>query len=278
MRLPAVLFAVLLFGLAACDSTAPLAECPGGADCPDTVIDPDTVDFDAVATIDFTRYVAPILNARDVLDADVSYNALLDEGPSSFIVPFDADASLMVRLAEETLVDGIDNPYPNLTTLQDDEKRYIRRWIEAGAPLRESTPPAYADATRLLYICNQLAGRVSVVDVDRQRIIRNVYFEELGQPANAKPHHVIADADAWFVALISGDGGGSVLRLSTSLTMDPADSDYLLASETPPSGDDTFQKPGMLAFDAANSRLYAGRSFSADPTSSGIAQDRKSVV
>ncbi len=163
--------------------------------------------------------------------------------------------------------------FPISRSLQDDEKRYIRRWIEAGAS-GASGQPAYADATRLLYICNQFAGRVSVLDVDRQRIIRNVYFEALGQPADSKPHHVVAEPDgsAWYVALISGDGGGSVLKLSSSLTMDPADEDYLLASETPPAGDETFQKPGMLALDAAGGRLFSGRSFSADPTSSGVAR------
>ncbi|OZC02202.1 YncE family protein [Rubricoccus marinus] len=282
MRLLVLLPAFLAVALAGCDSTAPLAECPGGVDCPEPVIDPDTVDFDGITELNFERYVRPILNTRQALApevTDVTYAALLNAGPSSFLIPFDADASLLVRLAEETLTDDSVNPFPRLLSLQDDEKRYIRRWIEAGAP-NASGQPAYADATRLLYICNQLAGRVSVVDVDRQRIIRNVYFEALGQPADAKPHHVIAtpDGSAWYVALIAGDGGGSVLKLSSSLTMDPADADYLLASETPPSGDATFQKPGMLAFDAANQRLFAGRSFSADPTSSGIARFNASTL
>lgn len=274
-----VLFALL--PLAACDSTGPLVECPSGSDCEAPLIDPDTVDFDEVAEVDFERYVRAILVGRDALspvetdgEADpetVTYDAILDAGPSMTLVPYDADASLLIRLAEEELAPGSEDPLPNLRRLEDDEVRYLRRWIEAGAPDASGTP-AYADAEALLYVCNQLAGRVSIVDVDRQRVIRNVYFEELGQPADAKPHHVIAQPDgaAWYAALISGDGGGSVLKMSTDLAMDPASDSYLLASEIPPAGDDTFQKPGMLAFDAATPRLFAGRSFSADPLSSGI--------
>ncbi|MEM6326740.1 MAG: beta-propeller fold lactonase family protein [Bacteroidota bacterium] len=276
------LLAVLAVGtLIACDSTGPLVECPDGAACDVPLVDPDTVDFDEVTAIDFERYVRPILAARDALNdtetdarvdpETITYEAVLNAGPSSTLIPFDADASLLVRLAEETLAAGSEDPLPNLRRLEDDEVRYLRRWIEAGAPDASGTP-AYADAQALLYVCNQFAGRVSIVDVDRERVIRNVYFEALGQPADAKPHHVIAapDGDTWFVALISGDGGGSVLKMTADLSMDPAADGYLLASEMPPAGEATFQKPGMLAFDPGTPRLFAGRSFSADPTSSGI--------
>lgn len=276
------LLATLAVGvLIGCDSNDPYVECPDGADCVEPLVDPDTVDFDTITELSFERYVRPILAARDALNPSattgrvdpqtITYAAVLSAGPSSTLIPFDADASLFVRLAEEDLAPGSADPLPNLRRLQDDEVRYLRRWIEAGAPDSSGTP-AYADAEVLLYVCNQLAGRVSIVDVERQRLVRNVYFEDLGQPADAKPHHVIAapNGDSWFVALISGDGGGSVLKLSTSLTTDPADAAYLLAAETPPTGETTFQKPGMLAYDPVTPRLFAGRSFSADPTSSGI--------
>ena len=261
------LLALFALPLAACDTPGPLVNT-------DDALDVDTVDFDAVTALDFERYVRPILAQREVVGdlRETTYEAVLAAGPSGTVVPFDGDASLMVRLAEETLAPGSEDPLPGLRSLQPDEVRYLRRWIEAGARRTPEAPPAYADAEALLYVCNQFAGRVQVVDVDRQRVVRNVYFEALGQPADAKPHHVIAEPDgsAWYVALISGDGGGSVLKLSASLAMDPGAADYLLAQEAPPSGEATFQKPGMLAYDATGGRLFAGRSFSADPTSSGI--------
>ncbi|MEL6615902.1 MAG: beta-propeller fold lactonase family protein [Bacteroidota bacterium] len=282
MRLSALIAAFGLVALVGCDTTAPLVDCPGGPDCPNTVFDPDTIDFDAISAVDYAQYVQPLLAARNALSpeattepadlASVSYSTVLAAGPSSLIVPFDADASLLIRLAEEEIAPGSDDPYPNLSAMQDDEVRYLRRWIEAGAPNTGATAPAYADARALLYVCNQFAGRVSIVDVERQKVIRNVYFEDLGQPADAKPHHVVAEPDgsAWYVALIAGSEGGSVLKLSGDLTKDPASGDYLLASEMPPSGETTFQKPGMLALDPSEGRLFAGRSFSADPTSSGL--------
>ena len=273
---PLALLALLALPLAGCDTPSPLVNGDDGA------IDIDTVDFDAIAEIDFERFVRPILAQRGALAPEasgeamdrgaVTYEAVLEAGPSGTLVPFDADASLLVRLAEEELAPGSDNPLPNLRSLQPDEVRYLRRWIEDGARRAPEAAPAYADAETLLYVCNQFAGRVQVVDVDRQRVIRHVHFEALGQPADAKPHHVVAlpDGSAWFVALIAGDGGGSVLKLSSSLMTDPASGDYLLAQEAPPAGEPTFQKPGMLAYDDAQKRLFAGRSFSADPTSSGI--------
>ena len=266
--LPALVLGVALFG---CDSSKPITNTP---------FDPSAVDYDAITSVDYDTYVRPLLAARNVFGpagADSAsptaydYEDVIDSEWGETIVPFDA-TSPMLRLATESLVDGLTNPYPNLSRLDDDEVRFLTRWIEAGAPDSDGTP-AYADASNLLYVCNQLAGRVAIVDTDRMRTIRHVYFTELGQPEDAKPHHVVVEPDgsAWYVALISGGtGGGEVLRLSGSLATDPGDaSSYLLASSTP---NGEFEKPGMLSLDAVNGRLYAGRSFSASATSNGIGQ------
>ncbi|MCH7890972.1 MAG: hypothetical protein IH921_05655 [Gemmatimonadetes bacterium] len=44
------------------------------------------------------------------------------------------------------------------------------------------------------------------------------------------------------------------------------------AREMPPAGENTFQKPGMMALDPTSNWLFSGRSFAADPTSTGIAR------
>ena len=237
--LPALVLGVALFG---CDSSKPITNTP---------FDPSAVDYDAITSVDYDTYVRPLLAARNVFGpagADSAsptaydYEDVIDSEWGETIVPFDA-TSPMLRLATESLVDGLTNPYPNLSRLDDDEVRFLTRWIEAGAPDSDGTP------------------------------IRHVYFTELGQPEDAKPHHVVVEPDgsAWYVALISGgSGGGEVLRLSGSLATDPGDaSSYLLASSTP---NGEFEKPGMLSLDAVNGRLYAGRSFSASATSNGIGQ------
>ena len=273
---PSVVLSLALLAVAGCDTSRAAVE-------PDPDFDPATVDYNEVTSLDYDEYVRPLLVARNAFasaatdargdDAAYAYDALLDSEWGATIIPFDGAASLLVRLAREPLAEGVTNPYPNLQTLEPDELDYLRRWIEDGARGPDGAP-GYADARHLLYVCNQLAGRVAIVDADRMRTIRLVHFEDLGEPADAKPHHVVAEPDgsAWYVALIAGTDGGSVLKLSGSLATDPASGGYVLARETPPAGSGTFEKPGMLALDTARSRLYAGRSFSASSTSNGIAQ------
>ncbi|MEO0558016.1 MAG: beta-propeller fold lactonase family protein [Bacteroidota bacterium] len=265
--LPALVLGLFLYG---CDSSKPITTTP---------FDPSTVDYDALTSVDYDDHVRPLLAARNVFGAagagaasptDYDHDDVFGSEWGKTIVPFDA-TSPMIRLATETLVDELTNPYPNLAQLDEDEVRFLTRWIEAGAPDSDGTP-AYADSKNLLYVCNQLAGRVAIVDTDQMRTIRHVYFEDLDQPADAKPHHVVVEPDgsAWYVALISGgSGGGAVLRLSGSLETDPADSSYLLANST---NHDEFEKPGMLSLDPVGGRLYSGRSFSASATSNGIGQ------
>ena len=264
--LPALVLGVLLVG---CDSAKPIVATP---------FDPAAVDYDALETVDYDAHVRPLLAARHVFGPAgagaaspeaYAYDAVFESDWGATIVPFDA-TSPFLRLASETLVEGLENPYPNLATLEADEVRFLTRWIEAGAPDSDGSP-AYSDATNLLYVCNQLAGRVAIVDTDRMRTIRHVYFAELGQPADARPHHVVAEPDgsAWYVALISGgDGSGAVLKLSGSLDPDPGDASTLLATSAP----GAFEKPGMLALDVTEGRLLAGRSFSASATSNGVAE------
>ena len=263
-RMMARLFFALAVLCAGCDTSGPAI----------TRFDPSTVDYDTVATLDYDDDVRPLLAARNVFGASnaeragYAFETLVESAWGETIIPFDG-ASPLLRLATDSLAPGIEHPYPNLKTLEPDEVRFLARWIEDGAR-GPAGVPAYADARNLLYVCNQLDGRVAIVDTDRMRTIRTVYFDELGQPENAKPHHVVSepDASAWYVSLISGgDGSGAVLRLSGSLALDPADPAYLLASST---ASGAFEKPGMLAL--ADGKLYAGRSFSAASTSNGIAQ------
>lgn len=272
----ALLFALVAL-LPACDSQ-PGIECPGAADCIEPPFDPSTVDYDAVSTLGYTDWVRPLLAARDVFGlgandaAAYAWDRVAADTRDQTVIPYDSSASLLVRLAREALAEGSDDPYPNARRLEPDEVRFLARWIADGARGPQGRP-MYADADAVLYVCNQLDGRVAIVDTDRRRTIRLVHFEALGEPANAKPHHVVADPGGavWYVTLIDGSGGGSVLKLSASLSISPAASGYLLGMERRQGGGATFDKPGMLALDAANNRLYAARSFSASPTSDGLA-------
>ena len=141
-----VLPALLLgFVFASCDSSKPIT----------TPFDPSTIDYDAVTSLDYDDNVRPLLAARNVFGpagagaaspSDYDHEDVFGSEWGTTIVPFDA-TSPMLRLATESLADGISNPYPNLSRLEADEARYLTRWIEAGAPDSDGTP-AYADASK----------------------------------------------------------------------------------------------------------------------------------
>ncbi len=99
----------------------------------------------------------------------------------------------------------------------------------------------------LIYVANQAAATVSVIDPATDAVIRTIDLQDLGYTANAKPHHVAVEPDgsAIYVSLI---GDGYVLKLS---------------SEGAPLGRVPFETPGMLALDPHGEALWVGRSMMA---------------
>ena len=265
---PAALAAGLLL-FAACDSsgpnfTTPTPPAPPAPPAP--VFDPLTADFDTV-DVDYA-FVQPLLEARDVFpsigaaDDGYSWASLFQAAEGESIIPFNADASLLIRLAESDLGEAETAPYA-VQSLDADEVRYLRRWIEAGARSADGSIP-YADAEKLLYVCNQLAGRVSIIDAERLRTIRMVDLPDhgfVGGMMGAAPHDVAVapDGDSWYLTMIFED---ATARFSTSLTMDPSDDAYLLATSEPAeAGAGAFTKPGMIEV-ADDGPVVVGRSFS----------------
>lgn len=250
---------LLALSLAACDS-----------DGTDPVpFDPSTVDYDAVVGTDFGDSVQPLLAARDVFGAspaaragdldDYTWAAIFDGEAGETIVPFDEEGSFLVRFVEDLPADAA-IPYPNLRALEPDELRFLKRWIAAGAPNDAGAFP-YADADHVLYACEQGGDQnsVALIDMESRRVIRRVYLDALGVPAGQYgPHHVVFEPDgsAWFVSVVNGgaDSNGRVLKLSTSLTIDPGSPAYLLAQSP------SFRTPGMMAVHPTTSQLFVGRS------------------
>jgi len=264
-----LLAAVLLVAtLAACDHSH------GGHGCEGTNCtpfdDPLAVDYDTVTTYDYEARIRPLLAARSILwptattersdPAAYTHEAVLMAGPSGFVVPFDAEGSLLVRFVED-LPAETPIPLPNLRNLEADELRYLKRWIEAGA--RDEHGPGFHDAEHLLYAGVQRENHVAILDGETLRIVRRVSFDDHGIPAppagaqqdRLGPHHMAFEPDgsAWYVSLINA---GAVVKLSTSLEIDPSDPAYLLG-RTPPGA---MSYPGMLALAPAGGRLYVGRS------------------
>ncbi len=128
-----------------------------------------------------------------------------------------------------------------------------RRWLigfalafMAALALPAATSAQSAGGERV-YVANQGAASVSVIDVATGEVVHTVDMTDLGFDANSRPHHTATDPDGshWYVSLI---GGGHVLRFNREAE---------LVGRVP------FETPGLLAVDPASDILYVGRSMMA---------------
>lgn len=157
------------------------------------------------------------------------------------IIPFDAENSLLLELATELMP-----PHSAAANITEAELNTVRTWINNGARNDAGDVP-FANATNLLYVCNQMSAMVSIIDMDHNVVIRNIKLSELGYDMNARPHHVAAEPDgsAWYVSLI---GASKVLKFNR-------DNELV--------GEIEFETPGMLALDPTSDDLFVGRSMMA---------------
>jgi DNA-binding beta-propeller fold protein YncE len=108
----------------------------------------------------------------------------------------------------------------------------------------------------LVFVTNQGEASVTVIDPRTGTVQRTVDLTRFGFPANAQPHFVVADDDAWYVSLI---GANRVAKFSHG--------DRLL-------GQVAVERAGMLAL-GADGLLYVSRSLTAvQPPASIVAIDR----
>ena len=252
--------------LAGCDTSRSIVG-PGPGD-----FDPSTVDYDAVQSLDYDEYVRPLLAARNVLSptaggtgdpADYDLMDVVMAGPSGFVVPFDSEGSLMLRLVED-LPASVEIPMPNLRSLEADEVRYLARWIEGGARDGDTIP--FADATSLLFAGVQAENHVAIIDAETLRLIRRIDFDDHGiESYPYGPHHFAFEADgsAAYVSLVSA---GVVAKVALDLSMDPSDPAVLLGRTEA----GVFATPGMMALDPSTNRLFVGRSTLSDPLATGF--------
>ena len=272
---PALTLAALALSLAACDTSR------NAVDPADPDGDPTALDYDRIESLDYDAYVRPLLVARNALsptaggtgDAeDYDLTDVVMAGPSGFVVPFDAEGSLMLRFVRD-LGAGAAIPFPNLRTMEPDEVRYLARWIEAGARDGDTIP--FADATQLLFAGVQGENHVAVIDAETLRLIRRIRFDDLGIPsAPYGPHHFAFEPDgsAAYVSLVSA---GVVAKVALDLAMDPSDPAFLLGHT--PAG--AFATPGMMSIDPSSTRMFVGRSTLSDPLANGFAvMDRETMT
>jgi YVTN family beta-propeller protein len=116
--------------------------------------------------------------------------------------------------------------------------------------------PATSPRGPTLYVANQEAATVSVIDASTYTLIATVDLQALGFSAKAKPHDTAVEPDGsyWFVSLI---GDGYVLKLDRD--------NHVVAKAA-------FATPGMLALDSTSDKLFVSRSMTASnpPSSIGV--------
>jgi YVTN family beta-propeller protein len=114
----------------------------------------------------------------------------------------------------------------------------------ATSSSRSATPLVPND---VLYVANQGAATVTVVDVGTLSPVRTLDLQEMGFGPNAKPHHIVVEPDGsyWYLSLI---GENLVLKLTP-------EGEIVARGE--------FQAPGMLALAPTDGTLFVGRSMSA---------------
>lgn len=98
-----------------------------------------------------------------------------------------------------------------------------------------------------LYVANQEAAAVTVIDQATNEIWEIIDLEAMGYGANAKPHHIAVEPDGsfWYVSLIAAN---EVLKFDR-------DNEFVAGVE--------FERPGLLAIHPTENWLFVGRSMAA---------------
>lgn len=236
-----------LLPVTGCNSTEPMVD----------PFDPDDVDYAAIENPQFTENVRPLLVARcgdchgsdgeAGLDATSWSGLIAGSDAGEALIAYDSDNSLMIELMTKL---PADHPAYEAHQLRESEVEFLKRWIDQGAQSADGEAPFAGTDRGRVYVCNQMAGQVSVIDIEHLVVARTVSFAAYGMPMATNPHDVDVEPDgsAWYVTLINAN---------RVLKYDAATNEVVAESQL----EDSF-KPGMLALDLAGDRLYSGRSFS----------------
>jgi YVTN family beta-propeller protein len=178
------------------------------------------------------------------LKLDTWNNVIKGSNYGEALIPFDADNSLMMELVRK-LTNG---PHPSeagADTLTTVEANFLARWINEGGRNDNNEVP-YQNSTKRLYVCNQSAAMVSVIDTDAKVVIRNIKLTDLGYSTEAKPHDVTVEPDGqyWYVSLI---GDGKVVKFDK-------DNNFVAEAD--------FDAAGLLAMHPTKDLLYVGHTLS----------------
>ncbi len=114
-------------------------------------------------------------------------------------------------------------------------------------------------AQQYIYVANQSAATVSVIDASTQRVVETIDLQQLGFAANAKPHHtqVEPDGSVWYLTMI---GAGKVLKFDRNNRV---------------IGSADMAVPGLMSLHPTLDVLFVGRSMAAVNPPSKVAVIRR---
>lgn len=123
-------------------------------------------------------------------------------------------------------------------------------------------PDEEVDDRAFLYVTSQDDALVTIIDMNRNRVVETVDLAEKGFSATAKPHHIAVEPDGsfWYVSLI---GDNKVIKFNR---------------ENEVVGSVDMETPGMLAVHPTSDILYAGRSMTALTPPKSIGKIQRSTM
>jgi YVTN family beta-propeller protein len=213
------------------------------------------IDYTQIKDISYSEHVQPLLNQYCTschgsqnpeagLQVDIWDNLIKGSRDGEALIPFDPDNSLMVEML--TKLSTASHPSETGQAAPDSiEIAFLARWVREGAKNDAGNVP-YENSAHRLYVCNQDAGIISVIDTDAKVVIRNIKLAEVGYSSNPKPHDlaVAPDGENWYVSLI---GDNKVVKF---------DKNYQVVADV------DFPAAGLLAMHPTKDLLYVGHTLS----------------
>lgn len=131
-------------------------------------------------------------------------------------------------------------------------------WATAGP----GEPAGVSAAPAVVYVANQAAAQVTVIDPVRDSVVATVDLTALGFTSHAKPHHVAVEPDGsyWYVSLV---GDNLVVKFDRN-------NKVVARAE--------METPGLLALDPRSDNLFVTRSMSAVRAPSRIGVIKRSTM
>jgi len=199
--------------------------------------------------------------AAEGLRLDSWANVFQGSDHGEAVIAYDAENSLLIELATKYR-SGSHPSELGSDALTEEEIATISTWIDAGAASAEGEIPFSNPDDPRLYVANQGAGMVAVIDMRTNQVVRMVNLVELGFNLFSMPHHVAVEQDGsfWYLSLIMDN---KILKF---------DRDNNLVGQV------DAVRPGLLALDPVGPWLYGGRSMmSVSPPESVVQVDRATM-